>query len=362
MKFGLFQTPFIHPERTARQTFHWAVEQAVQAEVAGLDEAWVGEHFTNAWENIPNPELVLAAAVERTERITIGPAAHLAPYHHPGHLASQAAWMSNIAEGRYILGLATGLNPFDGLLHGVEPTADKLAMTLESLDVMEKVWSGEPFEHDGTYWKSSLPEVPIEVQRMRSLRPFGGSLTVALGGASPGSTSIKVAGERGLAPMSFGASAAIIADHWRTYVTSARAAGREAPKDRSQHRVTLTMVVADTDAEAMSIVRDGPIARTWLEYMVPHEQRRAQRSNVKPVWDLNATIDELAREQMYVGSPETVAAKLNEMVEATGGWGTTLVLGHDFMDDPARWNESLRLIAEEVRPRVIPNRPADAID
>jgi len=312
--------------------------------------------------SIPNPELALAYAALETERVTIGPAAHLAPYHHPGHLASQAAWLSNIAEGRYILGLATGLNPFDGMLQGVDPAADKLAMTIESLDVMEKVWAGEPFEHEGTHWKSSLPDVPREVQEMRSLRPYGGSLTVALGGASPGSTSIKLAGARGFAPMSFGASDDVIANHWRTYVNAAREAGRELPEDHSQHRVTLTIVVADTDAEAMDLVRNGPIATTWLEYMVPHEQLRAQRSKVKPVWDPGATIDELARGHMYVGSPATVAEKLNAMIEASGGWGTALVLGYDFIDEPERWNESLRLIAEEVRPRIIEKRPADVID
>ena len=35
-----------------------------------------------------------------------------------------------------------------------------------------------------------------------------------------------------------------------------------------------------------------------------------------------------------------------------GGWGTTLVFGHDFMDDPKPWNESLRLLATEVGPKI----------
>lgn len=353
MKFGLFQTPYVRPERSPREAFDWAVAQIVAAEQAGLDEAWVGEHYTLAWECIPHPELVLATAVRETERIILAPGAHLAPYHYPGNLASRASWLSHLSAGRYILGLATGVNPIDARLHGYRNSKENLDILLETLDIMERVWSGEPFEYEGSYRSASIPAEAWDMQEVRDMRPYNGTIPISVGGASPNSTSIKAAGERGLMPMSFGANADLIANHWSTYVEAARAAGRE-PLSKENHRISMILFAGDTDHEAERLVREGPMGRAFMEYIVPHEQKRAARAGVKPVWDANATIDEIIRDAMIVGSPDTVAERLNEMFEAAGGWGETLVLGHDFIDDPAPWNHSLELIAHEVRPKVIP--------
>jgi alkanesulfonate monooxygenase SsuD/methylene tetrahydromethanopterin reductase-like flavin-dependent oxidoreductase (luciferase family) len=53
-----------------------------------------------------------------------------------------------------------------------------------------------------------------------------------------------------------------------------------------------------------------------------------------------------------VGSPDTVARKLNELFELTGGWGTLQVEVHDYMDDPDPWFESLERLVKEVAPQV----------
>src|ERR1700733_13613175 len=37
-----------------------------------FDEVWVGEHHSTGWQNIASPELILAAASERTGRIKLG--------------------------------------------------------------------------------------------------------------------------------------------------------------------------------------------------------------------------------------------------------------------------------------------------
>jgi alkanesulfonate monooxygenase SsuD/methylene tetrahydromethanopterin reductase-like flavin-dependent oxidoreductase (luciferase family) len=65
-------------------------------------------------------------------------------------------------------------------------------------------------------------------------------------------------------------------------------------------------------------------------------------------------MDDLIRHRMIVGSPATVAEKLNTMIDASGGWGTALVVGHDYIDDPAPWNYSMELLAQEVAPLLNP--------
>lgn len=350
MKFGLFQTPFTRPDRSARDGFRWAVDQGIAADQAGIDEFWVGQHFTIPWEPIPNPELVLASTLRETERITVVPGAHVLPYQHPSYLAAQTAWLSNIAEGRYLLGVATGVTPLDARLFGHKDLSENFAMTVESLDIMEKIWSGEPFEYVGKYWSATVPD---NLDRpMRSLRPWGGTMPVAIGGASPNSTSIALAGARGLMPLSFGASPELIANHWQTYLKGAEEAGHEPLLDRRAHRVTMDVFVADTDAEAERIASEGPIAAAWKGHLIPNEQSRAKRAGVEPVWDANADMIDIVRRHMVVGSPDTVVEKLNDLVDRSGGWGMTLIFGHDFMNDPAPWNHSLELLATEVGPKV----------
>jgi 3,6-diketocamphane 1,6-monooxygenase len=355
VKFGLFQTPYTRPERSPRQAFDWAVGQAVAAEQAGISEFWAGQHFTLAWEAIPNPELVLAAAARETSRITLAPGAHLLPYFHPAGLAAQTSWLSHIAEGRYILGVATGVNPIDARFHGLKNRDANLPMAVEALDIMEKVWSGEPFEYEGEYWSAAFPETGGD-HELRDMRPHGGSMTIAMAGASPNSSSITVAGARGLLPLSFGGSPELIANHWETYVAGAREAGRGDGLDRSVHHAAMEVFAADTDAEAERLVKEGPIGHAWREHLVPNEQGRARRAGIEPIWDASAGIDELIRQKMVVGSPDTVAEKLNDLMDRSGGWGTTLVFGHDFIDDPAPWNYSLQLLAGEVAPKVAAGR------
>lgn len=44
--------------------------------------------------------------------------------------------------------------------------------------------------------------------------------------------------------------------------------------------------------------------------------------------------------------------KFEEFQAGTGGFGTVMAYGHDYIDNAAAWNESLRLLAQEVAPRV----------
>ena len=65
-----------------------------------------------------------------------------------------------------------------------------------------------------------------------------------------------------------------------------------------------------------------------------------------------------ARHNWLIGSPATVAEKLEAMHEEVGGFGGLLVFGFDYADNPEAWRNSLRLLAEEVLPRVRHLTPA----
>ena len=70
------------------------------------------------------------------------------------------------------------------------------------------------------------------------------------------------------------------------------------------------------------------------------------------VADEDVTVEYCAHHNWLVGSPETVAKKLEAVYNDVGGFGQLLVFGFDYADNPDVWHNSLRLIQEEVKPRV----------
>jgi alkanesulfonate monooxygenase SsuD/methylene tetrahydromethanopterin reductase-like flavin-dependent oxidoreductase (luciferase family) len=353
MKVGMFQTPFVAPERTAKQAFDWAVRQAIVAEEAGFTEYWVGEHATLNWEGIPSPELVIAAVAAQTKRIKLGPLAHLLPYHHPATLAIQTAWMSQILQGRYMLGVATGAYPTDAALRGITDMAQNHKMMLEAIDIMQRVWKAEPFEFQGEFWKAGFPKGDGK-KPLRDVRPYGGNMPMAMTGLSAPSPSIAFAAKNGYIPASVYAGNDFLRNHFDSYAKIAAENGRKS--DRSMHRVVRDVFIADTDAEAKRIAINCGLGRAWKEYLLPTYQRFGiLKALLRDPNDDPSTVDVnyLADHVWIVGSPETVREKFEKWFDDLGGpFGTILIYSHDFIDDPKPWEESMRRLATEVAPRL----------
>ncbi len=353
MQIGMFQTPFVRPERTPKQVFDWAVRQAVVADKAGFSEYWVGEHSTLNWEGIPSPELVIAAAAAQTSQIKFGPLAHLLPYHHPATLAIQTAWLSQVLEGRYMLGVATGAYPTDAALRGITDMSKNHAMMLEAIDIMQRVWRAEPFTFEGEFWNAGYPAGDGK-KPLRDTRPWGGTMQMAMTGLSAPSASIGFAGTHGFIPASVYAGNDFLRSHFSTYREKMQAAGRVA--DRSMHRVVRDIIVAETDAEARKLAVEGGIGRAWKEYIKPTYERFGvlkgllHHPSVDPA-DVDA--EYLAEHVWIVGSPDTVVQKMRNWFDELGGpFGTLLIYSHDYIDNPLPWERSMELLATEVAPRL----------
>lgn len=350
MKFAMFQTPFMRPTRSPREVFDWAVEQAEACDAAGFTEYWIGEHATMTYESIPNPELIIAAAARSTNSIKLCPGAHLLPYHHPGTLATQVSWMTHVTQGRYILGIGAGAYPTDAAVRGFKDLSENHKMMLESLEIMQKIWAGEPFHQDGQYWSAGLPESTPD-HPLRDPRPYGGKVEIGMAGLSPNSPTLSFAGKNGYIPLSVYAGEDAIANHWNTYSSAAEEAGHAA--DRKDFRVVRDVLVAETDEEAKRLAVEGGMGEAWRNYLLPVYKQFGLLQAMLPDMDVNdVDMDVLADKVWIVGSPETVAEKMQAVLDRTGGWGTTLIYGHDYSDDPKPWNQSIELLTSEVAPRL----------
>jgi alkanesulfonate monooxygenase SsuD/methylene tetrahydromethanopterin reductase-like flavin-dependent oxidoreductase (luciferase family) len=353
MKLGLFLMPSHPPEREFKAGQEWDLEMLRIADRFGYDEAWIGEHFTSPWEPNPAPDLLIAQALMQTKRIVLAPGAHLLPYHHPAELACRVAFMDHLAQGRYMLGIGASGLPSDWQLFCVDGMkGENRDMTREALDIMLKIWeTNGGLEYDGKYWKINVPN-PMMRTLKHHLKPFQKPHPpIGIAGFSPGSDTLKLAGERGFIPLSLNLSPSYVASHWDAVVEGARRSGRM--PERSQWRIVREVFVADTDDEAYRGCVRGAMGRMMNEYLLPlfadFQFTRYLKDNPK-VADADVTPEYLVDHGWLVGSVKTVIRKLGEMYDTLGGFSTLLLFAFDYADDPEPWFKSMRLLAEEVLP------------
>jgi 3,6-diketocamphane 1,6-monooxygenase len=251
MDTGLIFHPYMKPGRTARQTFEWGVQSAIACDKIGFTTMMISEHASQIWENIPAPELIMAAAALQTDRIKFAPMAHILPHHNPTKLAMTVGWLSQILEGRYFMGIGAGAYPLASYMHGIKEedqnTEHLNDMVRESLTIMEKIWKREPFFFEGKYWDAGYPEEEPAVteedeqHKLANYAPWGGAFPeFAVTGFSANSPSMKLAGERNFKPVSIYSGLDALKRHWEIYSEANIKAGFT--PDRQRHAVSHTIL------------------------------------------------------------------------------------------------------------------------
>ena len=142
MQLGLFMMP-LHPSyRPVADCYDRDIDQLVVADKVGFAEAWLGEHFTEKWENAPAPDLLLAKALALTENIKLGTGVTLLGMHEPVYLAHRLAMLDHMARGRFQWGIGLGGIPTDMKLMGLDPLEAR-SRAAEALDLILDLWQHE---------------------------------------------------------------------------------------------------------------------------------------------------------------------------------------------------------------------------
>ena len=355
MMFGAFLMPSHPPEQSIRDGQRWDLNDLELLDSLGFEEAWIGEHFTAAWEPCPAPDLLIAQALLRTKRIRLGPLGHLLPYHNPVELAHRVAYLDHMAEGRYQLGVGISALPTDHQIFGLDVSDGRnRRMTFEALEMMVRLWTDGASDLKGEFWsmgetRCELPGLGYHLVPYQKPHP-----PVAIAGLTPGSENHKLAGERSYIPVSLSISpdASVTARHWDAVVEGAQRSGRV--PDRETWRIIRDVYVAPTDDEARDLAIGGIMGRSWREFLLPIYLGLGLGPMLKrepSIPDEAINLEYLADNLWFVGSPQTVADRILELQEQTGGFGHLLVVCYDAVDERGPWERSLRLLIEEVLPR-----------
>jgi len=140
------------------------VELGYEAEAAGWDGVFV-------WDGIEgnDPWVTLAALAARTERIKLGTMLTPVSRRRPWKLAQETATLDQFSGGRVILPVGLGAVEIGFANYGEETDRRRRAALLdEGLDILEGLWSGEPFSYQGAHFNiDTITYAPVPVQRPR---------------------------------------------------------------------------------------------------------------------------------------------------------------------------------------------------
>jgi len=350
--------PYHHQDRDYTTVLQEDREAVVLADQLGFREVWVGEHFTARPEGITSPLIFLATLMEQAKRINFGSAVLCLPHFHPAMIAAYVAMFDHLCRGRFLFGIGTGATPSDLELFKLEDPDARPAMMVEAIDTILKLWSSEPpYDLKPKYW----PEISIR----EALWPERGMgyipkpyqkphPPIAISVRSEGSGSARMAGERGWIIISANnIHARFLKSHWTAYQEGCARIGRR--PNPANWRVARSVLVTPTDAEAESYMSDaGGMMAYYCGFFLDVGRMRNITYLLKG--DPNqsdASLNEvgIAKDLAIYGSPKTVLDKLVALRDAIGPFGTLVAIGHDW-DRKAMWQGSMRLLVEEVMPRL----------
>ncbi|MBM3948851.1 MAG: LLM class flavin-dependent oxidoreductase [SAR202 cluster bacterium] len=354
MEVGYFAMPLHPPGADFTKTVHEDIQQLVTLDRLGYHEAWIGEHFTMEWENIPSPELVIAMALAKTKRIKLGTGVTCLAYHNPFHLAHRIAELDHLAKGRFQWGIGTGASPMDFEVFGVDAEKNEQRwLSRETVDMVLKIWEGAPLgTYENKFWRVKIPPPMPDVNFSIHLKPYQKPHPpIAVAGLSPRSDTLIMAGERGWIPMSINHTPApTLKTHWEAVLEGAKRTGRT--PGRSQWRIARDIFIADTAEEARREAIKGTMARDYYGYVYPVLAKYGYLKLFKSdpeMPDSAVTLDYIVDNIWVVGSVEDVVAKLRKLYKDVGGFGVLLAMHHEWKPR-AKWLRSMELLVNEVIP------------
>jgi alkanesulfonate monooxygenase SsuD/methylene tetrahydromethanopterin reductase-like flavin-dependent oxidoreductase (luciferase family) len=143
------------------------MEIAADADASGWDGFFLWDHVTwnPAWGGTPpiaDPWMCLAAAATVTSRVSLGTMVTPLPRRRPQKVAREVVTVDHLSGGRVVLGVGLG-DDYEYRAFG-EPLDGRGARLDESLSILAGLFSGEPVDFEGKYYRiHSPPALPRPV-------------------------------------------------------------------------------------------------------------------------------------------------------------------------------------------------------
>jgi alkanesulfonate monooxygenase SsuD/methylene tetrahydromethanopterin reductase-like flavin-dependent oxidoreductase (luciferase family) len=346
MEFGFNFFPDVSPQmKSGQQYFHEALNLAEHGEWYGYSHIRIVEHYFRSYGGYsPNPVVFLAAAAQRTRAMRLVTGAVLPVFNNPLKLAGELGMLDAISNGRLDIGVARAFLPHEFAAFGISMDESR-ARFEEGFAALQVLLGQEQASFAGQFHCfHNVTSLPRPVQQ-----PHPPYWVAALATEE----SFARAGANGHNIMAIPLGGAAIQRLLQTYRSAYRAAGHT-----GQGKVMLAfhMYCAPTDAEAYALAR--PLIDDYIERLLvaASDWEVTESKDYQHYPQLIARLKQqnfdslLASGAVWVGSPESIRARVASFVEQVGDFDIAslqVMYGHMSEADAER---SVRLFAERVMP------------
>ena len=310
---------------TEQSAFDEAFAMAEAAERGGLDGVWLAErHFAaprspldTGGAGIPSvvsaPLIISSAILARYERLRVGVAVNVLPLAHPVRVAEEVATIDHISRGRVEFGV--GRSGFARAYEGYGISyAESRERFQESLEVILAAWTNERFSYEGKHYQfNDVCVIPKPFQKPHP--PLRIAATTKETFPQVGRAGIPVfVGLRGM-------DRPTLAESLDNYRAAWKNAGHEAEPSVF---LRLPVYIGETDEQAFDDAEESTmrayrrLAQSFLSSATvagatPDEERVERGQQLSAI-----TYEDLLRDRLAYGNPETVTRLLRDIIDEQG--------------------------------------------
>jgi len=332
-----------------------------EADRLGFDGIGFNELHCSPYGLMNSPNLLAAAAAQRTKRAKLLIYGNLLPLHEPLRLAEELAMLDCLSGGRLISGFARGI-PREYQVHNV-PLAQSRARFEEAYAIITRAWSEEVFSYDGEFWSyKDVALWPRPVQRP------GPPVWIPVTGSKE---SIEFAAEHDITITPGLRPGGLQEDIIRYYAKCCAARGRTVTPDH----LTISANAYIADSKAQAVKENGPyflyfnrtlfshgnftetsigqaagyMSKQSIDYVRPENLREAERARAD---FRNLTLDEvanMAERRLAWGTPKEVTERIMAAADRAGANTVQVMLNAGAMPQEM-YIEQIRRFARDVLP------------
>lgn len=333
MQFGLILTNQHPPGTSQAEKFKDTIEQVRLARDLGFDLITFGQHFLlNEFQAI-QPAIAAARLAAEAGTMRLGLTIYLLPLLNPVAIAEEAASLDVITDGRFIFGIGLGYREEEDNAFGLNP-GERVPKLRAHLEVIKKLWTGVPVDYESSYCR--LRGATMALRPVQQPYP---PVWVAANNDRAVERAAEIGDTWVINPH---ATLATIARQMGLYRAALEKHGKPFPAELPLMR---EICVAESRDAAMRLARPS-LEQKYRAYVAWGQQRALPSDD-----DMTQAFDDLLRDRFIMGSPEECADEVQRCVSETGA--NTMIFRVTWPGMPREGVlEGLRLLAEQVRPRI----------
>src|SRR5437660_8689357 len=340
MEYGIFNLMGSREaDKPTAQVFGEVAEQTRLADELGYTIAWfAGHHFSN-YCLCASPLMMVAHCASMTKKIRLGTAVVVLPLYNPARLVAEIATADALSNGRLMLGVGAGYQPYEFERFGVDIKAN-LEMTEEFCDILDRAFSEDFFSYDGKHYQIPKTHIPA--------RPVQQPLPIYVAGHTE--AMFRAAARHGYRVLSFGrvGGAALLAEQYQVIKDAFAAEG--VPLANAHITVNRFCHITGSREEGLCFAENARYQSRLASSL--RRRQEVMQGNVlvdKPFPD-EPPLEQIHRD-LLIGDVETVAEKLVAEIHATHPVHVCFSFKVGATPHKAAMR-SMELMMTEVRPRV----------